>query len=255
MNRLQALCAVRTYVCPGHPVPGWCFPVLHSAAMLSTSWCPLHSHGSHLLDYRPAWSAFLLPYMCVRVHAGNPGCDATSLQRLSALTKLTSLCISGSGVDNHGFAAIAAALPQLQHLDVANNRVSKVDTLSGLVSLSGLSLSRNPLQINCAKVLATATPQSLALFDAVSAKAVAHLAGGALAQHVTNLTLGADPSINPEGTENLPLAKTRTCSSLFGSLAEAGQLQVLSVPCCGLGDAQCKLIGKLGGCLKAVNLR
>lgn len=188
--------------------------------------------------------------------AGNPGFDAASLQQLHHLTALSALTISSSSLCNQGLAAIAAALPQLQVLDAANNRVSKVDALSGLLSLTSLNFSRNPLQLNCSKVLAGLPLQSLALFDAAPARAVSHLAGRSLTAHVTSLTLGSDPSLNPEGTEDaLQLSKTRTCSMLFGALAEAGKLQVLSVPCTGLGDPQGKMLGKLGPTLKVLNVR
>jgi hypothetical protein len=95
-------------------------------------------------------------------------------------------------------------------------------------------------------VLAASLPQlqELILFDAVSAKAVGSLAG--LAPSLTCLTLGCDPGITAEDAPNLPLSKMRTCSALFGAFAEAGKLQVLAIPCAGLGDAQAKMLGRFG---------
>jgi hypothetical protein len=105
-------------------------------------------------------------------------------------------------------------------------------------------------------VLAGLPLQSLVLFDAAPARATSHLSGRALTKHLTSLTLGSDPSLFPEGTEeSLQLAKTRTVGALFGALAEAGRLRVLSVPCTGLGDAQGKLLQKLGGSLQTLNVR
>jgi Leucine-rich repeat (LRR) protein len=182
--------------------------------------------------------------------------DAAALQPLQQLSLLSSLTMSSCSLHNQDMAAIAAALPQLQALDASNNRISKAEPLTGLVSLTCLNLSRNPLQLNSSKVLAGLPLQSLALFDAAPARGVSHLAGAVLTQHLTSLTLGSDPSLNPEGTdEALQLSKTRTCSTLFGALAESERLQVLSVPCTGLGDAQGKLLGKLGASLQALNIR
>jgi hypothetical protein len=77
-----------------------------------------------------------------------------------------------------------------------------------------------------------------------------------LAQHLTSLTLGADPSLNPEGSSaNLLLSKTRAVSSLVSGVAEAGKLAMLAVPCTGLTDAGGKLLGKLGASLVHLNLR
>jgi hypothetical protein len=53
----------------------------------------------------------------------------------------------------------------------------------------------------------------------------------------------------------LPSCCFHACSALFGPLAEAGRLQMLSVPCTGLGDAQAKLLGKLGPSLRTLNIR
>jgi Leucine-rich repeat (LRR) protein len=110
-------------------------------------------------------------------------------------------------------AAICSALPQLQVLDAGNNRLTKAEPLTGLVSLTSLVLSRNPLQLNCSKVFAALPLQNLVLFDAVPARAVSHLAGSVLTQQLTALTLGSDPSTHPEGAEDdsLQLSKTRTC--------------------------------------------
>lgn len=108
--------------------------------------------------------------------------------------------------------------------------------------------------------------QQLALFDAVPPRAVAHLAaagggcGGSsssiLTQQLTALTLGSDPSTHNEGLEeDLQLSKTRTVNTLFGALAEPpGRLQVLSVPCTGLCDAQAKVLAKLGSGLRVLNV-
>ena len=161
---------------------------------------------------------------------GNGHLDAAALQHLQSLTVLSRLTISSSSLTNADLTAVCSALPQLQSLDAGNNRITKADTLTGLVSLTSLNLSRNPLQLNCSKVLAALPLQALALFDAVPARAVSQLAGSAgsvLTQQLTSLTLGADPTTNAEGTdEGLQLAKTRTCGVLFGALAEAARLQV-----------------------------
>lgn len=95
-------------------------------------------------------------------------------------------------------------------------------------------------------MLASSLPQlqELILFDALSAKAVGALAG--LAPSLTCLTLGCDPGTTADDASNLPLSKTRTCSALFSAFAEAGNLQVLSVPCAGLGDAQAKMLARFG---------
>lgn len=189
-------------------------------------------------------------------YAGNGHLDAAALQHLQTLTVLSRLTISSSSLNNADLSAVCSALPQLQALDAGNNRITKADPLTGLVSLTSLNLSRNPLQLNCSKVLAALPLQQLALFDAVPARAVSHLAGSTLTQHLTSLTLGADPSTHTEGTEEgLQLSKTRVCGVLFGTLAEAARLKVLSVPCTGLGDAQAKLLGKLGASLQMLNIR
>jgi hypothetical protein len=188
--------------------------------------------------------------------AGNGQLDASALQHLQQLTVLSHLTVSSSSLSNQDLSAICSALPQLQYLDAGNNRITKADPLTALVSLTSLNLSRNPLQLNCSKVFATMPLQSLVLFDAAPARAISHLAGAALTQQVTALTLGQDPSLNTEGTDgSLQLAKTRTCGTLFGALAEAGRLRVLSVPCTGLGDAQGKLLSKLGASLQVLNVR
>lgn len=188
--------------------------------------------------------------------AGNGQLNAAALQHLQQLTVLSRLTVSSSALNNQDLSAVCSALPQLQYLDAGNNRITKADPLTALVSLTSLNLSRNPLQLNCSKILAGMPLQNLALFDAAPARAISHLAGAALTQHLTSLTLGSDPSTNPEGSdESLQLAKTRTCGVLFGALAEAGKLQVLSVPCTGLGDAQAKLLSKLGASLQVLNVR
>jgi hypothetical protein len=96
------------------------------------------------------------------------------------------------------------------------------------------------------QVLASSLPQlqELILFDALSAKAVGALSG--LAPSLTCLTLGCDPGLTADDAPNLPLSKTRTCSALFSAFAEAGNLQVLAVPCAGLGDAQAKMLARFG---------
>lgn len=198
--------------------------------------------------------------MCITAHActaGNGHLDAAGLQHLQSLSVLSHLTISSSSLGNADLSAVCSALPQLQVLDTSNNRITKAEPLSALVSLTSLTLSRNPLQLNCSKVLAGLPLQHLVLFDAAPARAVAALANSSkLTQHLTSLTLGADPSMHAEGSdEGLQLSKTRTCSNLFGSLAEAARLRVLSVPCTGLGDAQAKLLGKLGGSLQVLNVR
>jgi hypothetical protein len=188
--------------------------------------------------------------------AGNGQLDASALQHLQQLTVLSHLTVSSSSLGNHDLSAVCSALPQLQYLDAGNNRITKADPLTALVSLTSLNLSRNPLQLNCSKLIATMPLQSLVLFDAAPARAISHLAGATLAQHLTALTLGQDPSLNPEGAdESLQLAKTRACKALFGALAEVGRLRVLSVPCTGLGDAQGKLLSKLGASLQVLNVR
>lgn len=217
---------------------------------------PRHCHASrhclsHLLPCARLFPApfFLLP-------AGNSQLDAAALQHLQQLTLLSGLTVSSSSLNNQDLSAICSALPQLRHLDAGNNRITKADPLTALVSLTSLVLSRNPLQLNCSKVLAGMPLQSLVLFSAAPARATSHLSGGALTQQLTSLTLGADPSLFPEGTdESLQLAKTRTVGALFGALAEAGRLRMLSVPCTGLGDAQAKLLHKLGSSLQTLNVR
>jgi hypothetical protein len=79
------------------------------------------------------------------------------------------------------------------------------------------------------------TLQELVMFDAVPAKAVTALTG--LPASLTALTLGADPSLHTDGAKNLQLEKTRTCSTLFRSLADACNLKTLAVPC--TGDVSC----------------
>jgi hypothetical protein len=95
-------------------------------------------------------------------------------------------------------------------------------------------------------VLASSLPQlqELVLFDALSAKAVGALSG--LAPSLTCLTLGCDPGLTADDAPNLPLSKTRTCSALFSAFSEAGKLQVLAIPCAGLGDAQGKMLARFG---------
>lgn len=190
------------------------------------------------------------------VFAGNGQLDASALQHLQQLTVLSRLTVSSSNLSNQDLSAICSALPQLQYLDAGNNRITKADPLTALVSLTSLNLSRNPLQLNCSKVFAAMPLQTLVLFDSAPARAISHLAGSALTQQLLALTLGQDPSLNPEGSdESLQLAKTRTCGALFGALAEAGRLRVLSVPCTGLGDAQGKLLSRLGASLQVLNMR
>lgn len=214
---------------------------------------PRHCHASrHCLSHLPC-PALPAPFF---LPAGNSQLDAAALQHLQQLTLLSGLTVSSSSLNNQDLSAICSALPQLRHLDAGNNRITKADPLTALVSLTSLILSRNPLQLNCSKVLAGLPLQSLVLFSAAPARATSHLSGGSLTQQLTSLTLGADPSLFPEGTdESLQLAKTRTVGALFGALAEAGRLRVLSVPCTGLGDAQGKLLHKLGGSLQALNVR
>lgn len=188
--------------------------------------------------------------------AGNGHLDAAALQHLQSLSVLSRLTISSSSLNNADLSAVCSALPQLQALDAGNNRITKAEPLTALVSLTNLNLSRNPLQLNCSKVLAGLPLQQLALFDAAPARAVSHLANSRLTQHLTSLTLGADPSTHAEGSDDgLQLCKTRTCSVLCGALAEAARLRVLSVPCTGLGDAQAKLLSKLGCSLQVLNVR
>lgn len=141
-------------------------------------------------------------------------------------------------------------------LDVANNKISKLDPVPALVGLTSLHIGRNPLQQSSTKVLAAAglsKLQELVLFDAASAKTVAALAG--LAASLTSLTLGCDPGTTSDDATNLPLSKTRTCSALFTALAEAGKLQAFAAPCTGLGDAQAKLLARFKGrALVSLNL-
>ncbi|WIA09597.1 hypothetical protein OEZ85_008989 [Tetradesmus obliquus] len=180
--------------------------------------------------------------------SGNIKFAPATLQQLQSLTSLTSLHASSTGLCNQGLAALAHSLQgaPLRVLDAAGNKVSKVDAVTALSGLTSLTLSRNPLQLACSKVLASSLPQlqELILFDALSAKAVGALAG--LAPSLTCLTLGCDPGTTAHDAPNLPLSKTRTCSALFSAFAEAGNLQVLSVPCAGLGDAQAKMLARFG---------
>eukprot|EP00878_Enallax_costatus_P012512 GHUV01013067.1.p1 GENE.GHUV01013067.1~~GHUV01013067.1.p1 ORF type:complete len:679 (+),score=139.93 GHUV01013067.1:231-2267(+) len=184
---------------------------------------------------------------------GNVRFSPSALQSLSQLKTLSSIQLGSNTICNQGLAAIAAALPQLASLDLSNNKIHKTDALTGFVQLTSLALSRNPLQLGCAKVVAGLVGlQELVMFDAVAAKSVVQLTG--LAGSLTSLTIGLDPSVNLDDTASPPLAKTRTCTALFGALAVAGKLAVLSVPCCGIDDAGAKALGRFGSCITALNL-
>jgi Leucine-rich repeat (LRR) protein len=86
--------------------------------------------------------------------AGNLQFATSALQQLHLLTRLSHLDISNTKLQNNGLAAVVAALPQLLLLNASSNKISKTDTLAGMVCLTSLALSRNPLQINSTKVLA-----------------------------------------------------------------------------------------------------
>lgn len=123
---------------------------------------------------------------------GNMCFTPSALQNLSQLRNLSSIQLGSNTLCNLGLAATAAALPQLAVLGVGNNRIHKTDALTGFVKLTNLVLSRNPLQLGCAKVVAGLTGlQELVMFDAVAAKSVVQLTG--LAGSLTSLTIGLDP--------------------------------------------------------------
>ncbi|KAF6260338.1 hypothetical protein COO60DRAFT_899326 [Scenedesmus sp. NREL 46B-D3] len=106
--------------------------------------------------------------------SGNIKFAPATLQQLQRLTSLTSLQASTTGLCNQGLAALANGLASapLRVLDAAGNKISKVDAITALTGLTSLTLSRNPLQLACSKVLASSLPhlQELVVFDAVSAK-------------------------------------------------------------------------------------